>query len=96
MGHPPTEVYRFPATAFLMHVCVCVCVHVPTAVCRELCDRAQGAEGPLGAAVRQICRIAAEEGQQILFHTLIIRRGGKEPMLEYRMDPLDFEDVVER
>lgn len=42
--------------------CVClVCVYVPTTVCRKLCDRAQGAEGPLGAAVRQGCRVAAEK-----------------------------------
>lgn len=59
-----TPTYRkdwFPATVYLHLRDRLVCVYIPTAVCRKLCDRAQGAERPLGAAVRQICRVAAEE-----------------------------------
>lgn len=95
MGHPPTEVYCFSATAFLFaHVCL-FSVYIPTAVCRKLCDRAQGAEGPLGAAVRQSCRVAVgETATNLISH--LDNKEDKIPMTDYWLDPPDFEDVVER
>lgn len=44
-------------------MCVCLTLNVPAAVCRKLCDRTQGAEGPLGAAVRQSRRVAVERAE---------------------------------
>lgn len=46
------------------------CANSPTAVCRELCDRAQGAEGPLRAAVGQSGRVAVGRGAVTFHHTL--------------------------
>lgn len=42
-------------------------VHVPTTVRRELCDGAAGAEGPLGAAVGQSCRVAGGNSSRSQF-----------------------------
>lgn len=83
----------------LLFFCVCVClfcVYVPTAVCRKLCNRAQGAKGPLGAAVRQSCRVAVGETASNLISYLDNKGEDKIPIVVYWLDPLNFEDVVER
>lgn len=52
-------------------MCVCMsCFSIPAAVCRKLCDRTQGAEGPLGAAVRQIRRVTVERAETGLYLTV--------------------------
>lgn len=58
--------FFFKVTVFVVvpvWVSACVCLNLPTALCRQLCDRTQGAEGPLGAAVRKGCRITAERAE---------------------------------
>lgn len=65
-------------------MCVCLfCVYVPAAVRRKLCDRAQGTEGPLGAAVRQICRVAVGETATNLISYIDNKVEDKIPMIEY-------------
>lgn len=59
------------------------CVYIPTTLCRKLCDRAEGAEGPLGAAVRQSGRVAAEKIASNLMLQFDEGMGGKLAMAEY-------------
>lgn len=67
MGHPPEKhVFNAPVSVSLcedVYECVCGCLSLPTAVCRELRDRTQCAEGPLGAAVRQSRGVAVNKAQ---------------------------------
>lgn len=56
--------------------CMCSsCLNVPAAVCRKLCDRTQGAEGPLGAAVRQSRRVTVERERKQTFKQQEVKSG---------------------
>lgn len=94
-----THLPKYIVCQKLLFFCMCMClfcVYVPTALCRKLCDRAQGAEGPLGAAVRQSCRVAVGKTATNPISYLDETGEDKIPMILYWLDPLDFEDVIER
>lgn len=73
----------------------------PAAVCRKLCDRTQGAEGPLRAAVRQSRRVTVDRAEvdfSVSKHRQTQhcknkqKKSHQQPSLR---DPPDFEEVIE-
>lgn len=68
------------------------CLNLPTAVCRKLCDRTQGAEGPLGAAIRQCCRVTGNRAETFDF---TLREHAGQNFYFPKFNTPDFENVIE-